>query len=1469
MKKSALSFLSLMLALIMLMGTFAACSPDEEETSGTDAPTSSENATESNADSEDSSTEDGTESGSDVNSETDSDSETESEPDVDASADGLYGPSITTANQLANGVQTYYTSGKRENYKINNLNMSLDYTLKLNGDNQLLVNAISNSHGKSYITETMDVFIRMKDGNTYYASNSSTTARANIFRIGYYYYDVHFVGQTFRANYNIFAEKDIDAKLFKDENGFSSNKYKNGELYCRTSSSNAYIVMHSEDFNFSASEYNALQLSIKAPSGSTGKVYYIAGEEQGHTEEQSVGFTLNSDGEYHTYIIPLNEGEGYEGNVHSLRVDVNGTTVGDLFNFKDFKLLKVDSNAPNIVLDRTFHTYSDKLHQELHFVAKEDTENIDALGMITNISADTVDKMIVKADGKVYTSISEVKDWATAEYVAFDIKETGIFGYILANHKESGAIKVTLSDGIYSIVQEATPEDGTIFAPTDSTEDDYFMGHRIYTDENHTFDAFISEADFERNPSIGISSGNYVDYDALRGAFTFTIGGIGFNPPYYFQWNKHYSTDVTVKTREDRKIYVRTITSAGTLEGAALLDGDGMLLPVPLEVSKNFGSEDEEPIFYCGDNAYGETVFPLNVKAENQYKFTVLNVYQNWGNYPIKQLSSIQYYAPYYHLSTGVTESSCIAPWYNDHGRNLWTLPDFRSMSAPLWANQPQHSHGGYHYFLQYTDSDGNYNASENYSNVIGSSGLSYSEVLMSYISDDGKIKVDYNHIEFPQFDEMRAYYEINYEVLEDVSFNDFRSDFSFYSCKCYGGTFTKMGYLNEKNEIVHTDAANDKEPAYFVLGDESPYVSFYGIELNKKEDSWVNIGYVIAGSDITIGGEKYDGNFSLMCKNKQYYLSLDLGETTLKKGDKMTINMIIVPWGHPESVDDKSMQNVREDSCLNPLSVDVIKGEKIESTFVPRVKTDDGKSAEFTLKGGADNVAVRVYGFDKLTSPKIYEKINGKWEEYKVSSIGNPDLIGYENYYDGYFVYFDDDGTYSYTFVTNMTEKSEDGTVTHLGERTFKIVAEEDFVPWPKKDDLVKNEGPMNIFLAPSDLLLYTNNGSISGVGTAEISKDASYVKFTGDEDNVAEVYYTIFSQDKSNSMISTGQYIVIKYRYPSTNTKISAFEFYIASHNGSTGGKHTGTGDHVAFAPKNDDQWHVAIIDLETNPIPAYVKSDDGNYYVSSLRFDMFNGDLGVDDYVEIAYVGMTDDLQKLYDYDSDAKDIAYNIKSSSGSTSTPTTPSGPTTFIDPDSDYHKSDKAYGAGIDYINGLGMAGASAPFAGKAASTNGGPCVILHNASTVKGTFILCFAGWNLVESGIEKYVWSADGGKTWHDAEFYNREKFGDPSKDIITAANARAGKDLTEFSAGTSFQGATGSPSGIAADLEAYKGKNIDVTFAAVPKDDPMGLCLVLHVMDVAVPDEKGNVEIKEYAGTTSPYIDADSGYLSASVP
>ncbi|MBR3686163.1 MAG: hypothetical protein IKL66_01600 [Clostridia bacterium] len=1449
MKRSVVTILSLMLASAMLVGIFASCTiggKGDEETTASKGETSGETTAES------------TTKGSEDTTE-----ETTGEKETEVALEGDYADSISHANKLANGVQTYYNA-LRTQYTVENLNMTL--TFPLAGDSKTLT-ALTNKNGGVYVQNTMDAFIEMEDGNVYYSSDSSVPARANVYRLGYYYYDVHFLDQNFIGEYEFSVSDDVDMKLLRDRHSSSVSSSKlrkeSDGYYIEmkiADSTDPYIHTGTEAFKYSTDTYNAISLSIKSESASSAKLYFVAGSYTDFNDSQNIGFSIENDGEYHEYTIFLDGGVDYTGDFTAFRLDIDGSA-NETICVKDIKVLSAKTDAPDIVLDRTFHTYSDKLHQALHFVAKKNTTGIASVGLITEVAADTVDKLVVKDAKGLHDTLDGV-DWETAEYIGFDIKNVGIFGYVLPVHENSGKLTVELKDDKYVIKQTSSLADqnGTINAPNKSTENDYFMGQRIYTDDSHDFTAFLQEAEWERHPITTVTSDGYVKYDALRGDYVFNIGGTDFNPPFFTQWNYHYSVSASLASEVDRPIYIRTKTSSGCLENAALLSDKDMVLPVLVEVSKNFVGEHEEPIFDAGDAQYGETIFPMVVTADKSLEFTVLNFYQNWGNFPLKQLSSIQYFWPYYHLSVGTTETSCISPWYG--ARDLWTLPDFRSISMPYWfelegeaySNQPQHTHGGYQYFLQYTDSDGNYYASENIKNTIGSSGPVYSEVGMDYISDDGRIKVSYTHLELPQTDELRAYYVINYEILEDITISDFSKDFSFYSFEGYAGYYRKMGYLDANNQIVHKDTNGTATPEKIVLGNNCPYVALYDLNAagTSMEKNNVNLGFVIYDSNFVIGGEKYNGNFVLTGSNYLYSLSLDLGETTLKAGDTMSIAMIISPWGWYNSTDDSNMQKIRENTCLDPLSVTANDGERLDSTYLPRVLSTNGTSAEFTVSGGTNNQAVRVYGFNKLTVPKIYELVDGEWQEYVVNSANSPDKAGYTNYYDGYYAYYDGNGTYSYAFAFNMD---------NVDSRTFKIVADEDFKGWPEKEEKPVDEELANVFVPAADI--YNNYSGDSGLGNVLLQNDdGDYVRFYASGSH-AEAFATLY-QNASNEI--TGQYIFIKYRIPSTNTETMEFQFFTST--SKTGAD--GNGDYLyAYTLENDDEWHLLIVDVEIANLTFFQPDANGEYSAKYLRFDMFNTAASAESYVDVAYIGMADSIEDICKLEysmkdesnyvskaelsqnrnkTDSYDVATGLvvggnveeggdNEDNNEDNTNTTPE----YVKAESGKVISEAPYLSRIDFINGFGDGNGAYDNKGGSSRTPNYVDVLDMSGIDIGAQYIV-LTGWTMVYGGWDGMVYSVDGGLTWLDASLYNREALSDAYDGLISAAEGATGQSgFAAYKAGCNYQGGETTPdkaSGFKADLSAYAGQTVDITFAAVSSQNANELCLVARLENVTVP-------------------------------
>ena len=1278
MKKNWLSVIAFLLSVIMLVGILGACDgSDETDTAGSMEETES-SLRETEIVGDEIFTEESEESGVndesttaplvESNTEKDTEAETEANPSVEV-VPNEYDPIIENAYELSNTVQGYFTNELRSHLVLENQQIDLEYVKSHSKDQ--LISYIKNKDGKSYIENTMDVFVTMKNGNTFYASKSNVSTITNFFRFGYYYYEARIEGQNFI--YEVFPtdEKTLDmtvargschdvADILLDDNGVLSFSVKNG-------GTDPYVVL--KRVNYAAEDYNYLQLTMRSTinvNSARGAIYYKANGNQGYSEAQSVSFALKDDGEYHTYTIKL-EGDQYKGQVTSLRLDVAGSE-GTNFEIKDMKLIKGnDGGVPeNLSIVRSFLVYANKLHSFVQFASEgEATEDIESLGFETGIPRSAVSKVIAMDKDGLHDSFIGV-DWASVEYVGFDITEAGVFGFILPADGSGGGIEVKEDDeGNYVIIQSNTPEGNTIKPSVEGTDNanDYYLGQRIYTDDTHSFDDFIYEAYNERNPlkSITVDSssstgGGFLGYDAMRGIYSLSIDYDSFGPAYYKWPNKHYNVNFAVRgDGRERNIYLMTYARGLCLECAALLDRNNLMLPMPIQVGKNFSeSSGERNLYNMDDVTYSEAIIPLVLSDYEKYEFNFLNLYQNWGRFPLKQISWIQFYAPVYHLSTGVIETNCIVPYggMRNTGTTLNTLPDHRAMSAPFWTDQPQHSSGGTHYWLLYRDAGGRYSSSENVSNVIDSFGPTYADITMEYLSHDNRMKATYTHTEMPQTDENRAYYEMKYEVLEDISFKDFAHSFSFYTVTDNDptGIYQNVGYLNASNEccVVESNLKPNTHVDY-PLGDNKPYFSFFNMEnyTSTSQQGYVNLSFLIYDSEFIIGGERVEPQFLLVNYCNYLTLTLNLDEVTLKAGDTFTINAIVMPWGSQESVYDSeekapdwNVRAVRENSLLN--HVNAIPGEntkKVESAFVPKLRSLNGKTAEFTLTGGCKNesasigrhnIAVRVYGFSQITAPVIEEFVNGEWVVYEVSSAKTPDLYKYAHAYDGYCIYKDNDGSYSYSFVVDMTE----GT-----DRRFRIAADKEFAKWPDVEIQDTDEDdPLEKYYTATELTQLSSS-AISSCESIILSENSEYVRYTGLKERALEACVTIFSENKEE----TGNYIALKYRIPENNEKdIQYLEFWASTEFAKPEtAKKSFRIKSVALYPDGD--WHVAVIDLSNWNSDVFKASEDGKYYSQYLRIDVFNSAIGANTSLDIAVVSMSASLDAILEQFSDMETVS----------------------------------------------------------------------------------------------------------------------------------------------------------------------------------------------------------------------------------
>lgn len=938
---------------------------------------------------------------------------------------GAYADSIAYANRVANGVQGYYVDGTRRAFVMTNQNMTITNELVTGGNRQ--VSAMVNEYGVPYLKNTMSAYIE-SDGKRYFSVDSTENGTMNIFLYGVYHYETHIHGQNF-GDARIVDEsvEPIDMltsiRNFTGHNASAVIDENTGEVIITVESPNDPFVKFGRTYSIDTERYDSIMITMKTEASTNAQIYFAAGSHNKIDGSQMVSFNVTP-GEEKTYLVALDKVDGYEGLLRYIRLDA-GVQEGEKVVISSMKAVKTyPSNVPAVGVDRILYTYPDKLHSAIHLVTTDTVRGMNSYGMVTAVDKSRVKSMLI-LDGKGEHTSPDGVDWSTAVAVAFDIDRAGVFGYILTLDESAGNFTVTEKDGMYMIDQKAAAK--TVYKKSE----DIYLSQRLYNDSTHDFDGFRNAVREERNPlTLTVTSTEYgaksLGYDALRGAYRMNLAGhAAFKDPYYQYPDVHYRVDAEITgDGADRNVYIYTHTDTQTLECAVLLDDRNRVLPYMMQVCKNFQGENEEPIYDQGDIGYGEAYFPLVVKGSEKITFSVLNLYQNWGIFPLKQISSIQYYSPYYHLSTGVTETNCIAPYYVS-GKDRWTLPDFRAMSAPLWSGQPQHTSGGRLYFLQYTDAEGNTYASENTVNEIISHGPVYADVWMNYLSDDGRMEISYRHLEMPQTDENRTYYEIHMKVLEDIPFENFKEDFTIFSMDGRAVTYERFAYLDENNQPVVGKASSEYKETFVRLGDQSPFISY---SYSPSSSDYVNIALVIKDSTITIGGETYMGGFLASDSRNGTInyarLTLNLDKVTLKAGDEINVNLVLLPWGSHYTPSERitNVLNVRNDTCINPIKTEVKAGTLLADPYMPRIRADN-QNAEFTLSGSDSNMAVRVYGYNNYEKPLIEEYVNGVWIAYETAS---------KNGYDGYMVHYDGDGTYSFSFIVDMSEHTP---------RTFRVV--------------------------------------------------------------------------------------------------------------------------------------------------------------------------------------------------------------------------------------------------------------------------------------------------------------------------------------------------------------------------------------------------------------------------------------------
>ncbi len=925
---------------------------------------------------------------------------------------------IVHAHNLANGVQVAFTDGSRDAVQIKNRMGQI--TAGLRGENPKLINiAIGDKDfGGKW---SFDTFVTGKDGRIYYTSKSGTDARFNAFRLGYYYYDVHIMDQIPSFPFTqeeINETPPVDARFFTEDawapNEVSKPTFEDGIMKFQVLDTHDPWIA-SLKLKAPTAKYRHLEVTMRTEVAHGMHVYLAVGPHKTFNPKQIIPFGgLRPNTGWKTHRIAIDQVPDFTGDIHGIRFDV-GSQVGETIEIKDIKLVGEHNHVVPLKLDRIFHAYPDKIHQTIRFVAGKKEADVANCGVELVVPKNKIKKVIVKDKNGIRDSFQNA-DRNSIEFVGFDDAQAGVLGLIFPPTQEAGQIILSQDDNNYILRQIDN------IGETIEPQAERNLGHRIHLDPKHDFNSLIQTAAVARKPLTDIKvvdedGSKFAKYDFLSGAYEFSLAGTGFNEAFYQIPQRHFKVMATITGDDtDRSLYIRTRTSSGGLEAAALLDENDKLVPIPLEVSKNFRGEKEEPYFYPEDHSYGETVFPITLAKNQTRSFTVLNLYQNWGKFPLKQLSSIQFFISYYHLSTGVTETNCIAPYYV-HKKDGWTLPDFRAMSAKLWSGQPQHYSVGSLYYPYYMVGENKKIMFETVMQHVNSEGPVYADVDFEYKSDDNKLSLFTRHLEMPQTDENRTYYQFDILANEPIQFDDFKNQVNLFGFSTAWTKFNYLGYLDQNNKPALIDTSDEKfekKLHHIKLGNKAPYFTIFHALQSKTV---CNFALLVKDITLTQNGKTTHLQPLLWYDNRESKpyarLTLDLDKLALNKGDILSYNLILLPFGDYDVANDQSARNVREDTLLNPVVLsELVDAQIVPDTFLPRLETTNDR-AQFTIAGGENNIAIRIDGFKNRNKPTLEVKdANGNFVEY----------ITNHHPYDGYQVIYNPmDKTFGFAFIVKQ----------------------------------------------------------------------------------------------------------------------------------------------------------------------------------------------------------------------------------------------------------------------------------------------------------------------------------------------------------------------------------------------------------------------------------------------------------------
>ena len=1039
---------------------------------------------------------------------------------------------VQYANQVQDNVTMSFVDSDRNDFKI--LNRNMDVNMSLLGDKGVYFgkNSGADATDNSLLAASENVVIEDSDGKIYTSKNSINKGRMNVYSHGLYYYDSHLLDLR-AVNAEALQNAEVSYTIDFNEDTGDWNECENSECAVkdgalvfrsagnsqdRHSVSNSKLdlyIQSDKDAQESIKKGDVVRFRIKSDDACRMRFYWEDETYQDTVEDKtaftddamSVSFDIEKSEDYKDYYIDLSDNSRWTSNIKKVSIVLDSDLDSDV-SFDSIELINKPAYEFPASIDFGYYTYPEKQHEQtlIRFTDKKVDNIKDAYADIPFVEDDVESVLAVENDQKTVSDITEaVKNGSYTgqkpSALMFKTKKAAL-GFIIPQAVENGLVDVVSEDGQIHFKHHIDLSKGSY-----NNLEGISVARRILLQDEYDEAAFLEEIYLELNPlnekdgSLKLTGIKKYDselngYNPVEGYYEMGVEGTDFqsaydNPIYAPTANLSYNTN----DGHARKIYVKTKTIAmepgslnssgypncvGTLEGAVILDENNTQLPVKVQVSKNFAGEDEEKIYREGDPAFGDSYYPVDMEANEELSVTTRHLFQHWGNHDIKQISSILFFTPYYHLSTGCTETSCWAPLLFN-SQNGFMICDYRGWSNIMWEGQPQHYSIGEHHFVRYKSDKGTRMDSLNYrSSDLTSVGPNYSDFTMNFTTDDNAADVSLSSVELPQTDETRLMTKVKVKFREDVTIENAKENFSIYDITGYvsGVKFAKAAYLDDNNEVVEMDTeeiykdagSTTDGAAVYSMGDQKPFIALYKCLPGDANSG--NCGAVVDEFSASIDGKDYGAGDLVFMSNamiekvissasgkddaKGYtmdaHIGIDADTLNFKKGDTIEYTLLMSPYGSYEDHTCDMIVHERDKMMNNPFTIESDSTEVSMDETIPVINAEEDGETTFTVKGGDKYMVVKVEGYDDYEIPEIYytrtkeaptleTSTKAKSDKADLSERIDQGAVGKEvrldfstkelDNKDGLQAYVTEDGKYGFAILLNC-----DG-----GEATYRVV--------------------------------------------------------------------------------------------------------------------------------------------------------------------------------------------------------------------------------------------------------------------------------------------------------------------------------------------------------------------------------------------------------------------------------------------